>query len=172
MTGWAVVIAQPMQERRALINLAQQGFECYAPRVIQSVRRNVGRVSKLVKSPQYLFGRYFFVRVIDQWKSINSTRGVQSLLVDVHSTRPMTLHEADIARLKAREDKNGFIQLRCGKNALDFFAGDKVRVTEGQFIGLSAVFEAATQNDRVAVLLSLMGRQVRVEMEASDIAHS
>jgi transcriptional antiterminator RfaH len=158
-----------MQQRRALVNLAQQGFECFAPRIMARVVKQFGRSRVLVNQPQFLFDRYFFVQLVAGWRAITGTRGVSEVLLDPSRQYPMTISEREISLLKLREGSDGFIRVQRGKIVSQFKRGDRLRVTEGQFIGLSAVFEAATQQDRVAVLLSMMGRQVKVELEAADV---
>lgn len=167
-SDWSIAIAQPLQERRALVNLAQQGFECYAPRMLARVRKTQGKISRVLMQPAYLFGRYFFVRFSEHWRAITGTRGVHSLLINASGTLPLLLRNADVDRLRSREGADGLIRMR-GNAKLAFNAGDKARVNEGQFSGLEGIVEMSSVDDRVAVLLSMMGRKVRVEMEAADL---
>jgi transcriptional antiterminator RfaH len=49
--------------------------------------------------------------------------------------------------------------------------GDKVRINEGPFSGLEAIFEQKLKgNERVAVLLDILGRQTRLVLPSETIA--
>ena len=72
-----------------------------------------------------------------------------------------------IDALKAREDEGGFIKL-ARRNC--FSPGDKVRITEGAFTDNLALVEGVSDHERVAVLLDLLGRKVRVLVGADLIA--
>jgi transcriptional antiterminator RfaH len=72
-----------------------------------------------------------------------------------------------IDQLKAREDESGFVKLA---RRFRFVPGDKVRITEGAFIDNLALVEEVSDHERVAVLLDLLGRKVRVLVGADLIA--
>ena len=58
-----------------------------------------------------------------------------------------------------REDEHGFIKMESGPC---FAAGEKVRLVGNLFSLCSAFFEGMLDKDRVAILLNLMGRKVRM----------
>jgi transcription antitermination factor NusG len=47
--------------------------------------------------------------------------------------------------------------------------GDKVRITKGNFLNHIGVLATLPVNQRTMLLLSLLGREVRVEMDSRDI---
>lgn len=56
---WYVIHTKPRQEKRALLNLEQQGYECYLPMItVEKLRKGVLSV---VEEP--LFARYLFIRL-------------------------------------------------------------------------------------------------------------
>jgi transcriptional antiterminator RfaH len=63
--------------------------------------------------------------------------------------------------LKRREDANGLIQL---DHKPQFSRGDKVCVRDGAFQQCLGLYEL-TSNERVTVLLELLGRKVRVSLD-------
>ena len=69
--------------------------------------------------------------------------------------------------LKGREDEKGFIKLI---NPLRFVRGDQVRVLDGVFSNWVGLFEGMTDEERVTVLLELLGRKVRVVMDLDSVA--
>ena len=115
-----------------------------------------------------LFPRYLFVAIdlaTQRWRSIQSTLGVSHLVC--WSGKPASVEDVVINTLKAREDEGGFIKL-ARRSA--FSPGDKVRVVEGVFIDSLALVEDVSGHERVAILLDLLGRKVRVLVGADLIA--
>lgn len=163
-SGWFVVQTHVNGEAKAASNLKRQGFTIYLPRYLK--RRSHARKIETVARP--LFPRYLFVSVdlaAQRWRSIQSTLGVSHLVS--RGGKPAALEETVINSMKAREDKSGFIKL---DHRADFLPGDKVRVIEGAFIDNLALVEGVNERDRVAILLDILGRQVRVLLGADLIA--
>jgi len=50
-----------------------------------------------------------------------------------------------------------------------FLSGDQIRVRDGAFANTLGLFENNTGEDRVAILLDLLGRKVRVVLDADFI---
>jgi transcriptional antiterminator RfaH len=162
--GWYVVQTQPNAESKAVAHLERQGFATYLPRHLKR-RRHARRVD-VVAAP--LFPRYLFVEVdmaIQRWRSIYSTIGVSRLICtgDVPTLVPAHV----VATLKEREDAAGFIQL--DRQPL-FRLGDKIRVLEGVFSDCLGLYDGMPDRDRVAILLDLLGRKVRVLLNAEAVA--
>jgi len=159
---WFVVQTQPNSERRAVAHLTRQGFEVYLPRCLKR-RSHAGKVD-MVAAP--LFPRYLFVAidlVSQQWRTIRSTFGVQQLVC--HGDRPAALPGDIIADLRRRENEDGLVRL----DRSAFKPGEKVRVVGGAFSDHLGMFEAMSDSERVAVLLDLLGRKVRVVMNINVI---
>ena len=162
MTGprWYVVQTQVNCEAKAAENLRRQGYEAYMPRYLKR-RRHARKVDFAAKP---LFPRYMFVAIdmaTQRWRSIQSTFGVSRLVT--HGDEPAVLPEAVVGALKAREDDRGFIKL----DARPAFApGDKVRVLAGAFMDNAGLFNGMADHDRVSILLDLLGRKVRVLLDA------
>jgi transcriptional antiterminator RfaH len=72
-----------------------------------------------------------------------------------------------VEALKNREDANGFIQLDCRPR---FHVGDKIRVLDGAFTACLGLFEGMAERERIAILLDLLGRKVRVVLDADLVA--
>jgi transcriptional antiterminator RfaH len=94
-----------------------------------------------------------------------STPGVSHLVC--WSDKPASVDDAVVNSLKAREDESGFIKL---VSRAAFSPGDKVRIVEGAFTNSLALVEGVSDQRRVALLLDLLGRKVRVLVEADLIA--
>jgi transcriptional antiterminator RfaH len=160
---WYVVQTQPNAESKAVAHLGRQGFATYLPRY-QKRRRHARRVD-MVAAP--LFPRYLFVEIdmaIQRWRSIYSTIGVSRLICAGEVPTPAPDHV--VATLKGREDAAGFIQLE--RRPL-FRVGDKIRIREGLFSDCLGLYDGMPDRDRVAVLLDLLGRKVRVLLDAEAV---
>jgi transcriptional antiterminator RfaH len=161
---WYVVQTHVHSERRAEEHLIRQGYDVYLPRYLKR-RRHARRVDNV---PAPLFPRYLFVGFdleTLRWRSIQSTQGVSHLICN--SNEPALLPQSVITELRKREDHDGFIRL----NPQPLFArGDKVRVVEGVFGDSFGFFEGMADRDRVAILLDLLGRKVRVVLDRESVA--
>ena len=161
MTGstWHVVQVHPHAESKAQMHLVRQGFATYLPRYLK--RRRHARRTEIVPAP--LYPSYLFVsfnRTIHRWRSIHSTVGVARLVCN--GEVPAVIDSEIIDGLKSRENEQGYIQL---ERRSQFAAGDKVRVREGVFCDCLGLFESLGDRERVAILLELLGRKVRVVLD-------
>jgi transcriptional antiterminator RfaH len=161
---WYVVQSQPNAEHKAVAHLERQGFVTYLPRYLKR-RRHARRVD-IVPAP--LFPRYLFVGIdlgAQRWRSIFSTLGVSRLVCN--GELPTPIADQVIGNLKDREDAGGFVRL---ENRPTFRKGDKIRVLEGAFADCLGLYEGVKDSDRVAILLDLLGRKVRVTVDAEVVA--
>jgi transcriptional antiterminator RfaH len=163
-TRWYVVQSQPHCERKAVWHLNRQGFETYLP-VYQKRRRHARRI-ETISAP--LFPRYIFVSVdmaVQRWLSIQSTVGVSRLVCngDVPAAVPTGVVDA----LKRRQDQQGFFVFN---RRPQFSPGDSVRIVDGAFTDCFGLFEGLRDGERVAVLLDLLGRKVRVMLDDLAVA--
>jgi transcriptional antiterminator RfaH len=162
--AWYVVHTQMNAEMKAARNLVRQGFDIYLPKFLK--RRSHARKVEKVAAP--LFPRYLFVCVditAQRWRSIQSTFGVSHFVSN--GPHPTPVADNVLCVLKAREDANGFIQLDQRPR---FVPGEKVRVLSGPFSDNLALFDGMGDRDRVAILLDLLGRKVRVSIDVEMIA--
>src|SRR6185437_10881794 len=161
---WYVVQSHPNAESKAVAHLNRQGFETYLPRYLK--RRRHARRVEIVPAP--LFPRYLFVRIdmeTQRWRSIFSTVGVSRLVCNGDSPTPVNGRVVDA--LLARHDAGGFVHL---DHRPTFRPGDKVRVLDGVFADCLGLYEGFKDSDRVAILLDLLGRKVRVMVDVDSVA--
>ena len=160
---WHVAFTQPNCENRAAAHLANQDFPVYLPRFMK--RRRIGK--REVHGPSPLFPRYIFVAVDvanQRWRAINGTVGVQWLLC--HGDRPSVIDTSVIEAIAGREDENGLIKLAPMRS---FRPGEAIRVTAGVFADQLGLCEGMADQNRVRILLNLLGRKVRVLIEADEV---
>jgi transcriptional antiterminator RfaH len=161
---WYVVQTQPNAERMADAHLIRQGFETYLPRY-QKRRRHARKVELV---PAALFPRYMFVSIdvaTQRWLAIRSTVGVSQVVCN--GNEPAAVPAGIVEKLKASQNGDGFIPLDTRPN---FNPGDKIKVMDGAFTDCLGLIDTVTDKERVAILLDLLGRKVRVVLDADFIA--
>ncbi len=158
MKQWYAIYTQPRNEERAREHLERQGFEVFLPLYLK--RRSHARRVTMVPAP--LFPRYLFVSFdADQqrWRAIRSTRGVIDLVSN--GDHPVPVPESVISEMERRRGDDGYVVLA---RHLDLKRGSRIRIDTGPFAATEAIFEAKRDEDRVVALLSLMGREVMVQL--------
>lgn len=161
--GWCVVHTQPRAEEKAMRHLVNQGFTVYLPRY----RRRIRHARQTTQQLRPLFPSYLFVRLDPQrgrWRSINGTVGVHCILTD--GEIPRYLDDRIIADIMGREDDTGAVKMRTPR----YRSGQAVRVTDGPLGELDGVFEETRDESRVVILISLLGRKVRMQLPADAVA--
>lgn len=159
---WVVVQSKPHQEERVADQLREQaGFEVYFPQIeVRASRR--GRKVNLVKA---LFPNYLFARIVvpDQWKLVTYTRGVTRLIGNWKD--PSFIDDSIIDNIRGRESrKDRLIQY------YSFTPQEHVYVRSGPLKDFYGIFERyVDERGRVRILLSLIGYQASVEMEAEEL---
>jgi transcriptional antiterminator RfaH len=163
-TRWYVAHTHPHAETKAAAHLGRQGFPTYLPRYLK--RRRHARRVETIAAP--LFPRYLFVAVdmaTQRWRKIQSTLGVAHLVCT--SDAPAPVSDGVIAALRQREDERGFVRLERWPL---FAPGDAIRITEGAFADSLGFCEGMSDGERVTILLELLGRKVRVLLNADFVA--
>jgi transcriptional antiterminator RfaH len=164
MQNWYAVFTKPRQEQLAAEHLGRQGFETYLPRLRCKRRRRGGWVPVV----EALFPRYLFVSVEAASQTvapIRSTVGVTDLVRFGQELAPVPGLVID--RLRSHEDaETGLHEL--GRPL--FRQGDKVTVVDGPFAGIDGVFQAEKGQDRVLILLSVLGGNQSVTMRRDSLA--
>lgn len=164
MSAWYVVHTHVRGEAKAELNLRRQGFRVFLPRCQR--RRRHARRTEIVARP--LFPRYLFVWIdiaSSRWRPVLSTIGVAGLVRQ--GDRPIPVPSGVVEQIEAREIAGGFAEPAPSRR---FALGDPVRVVEGAFSDLIGQIIALKDDQRVVVLLDLLGRQVRAQLSAEIVA--
>ncbi len=160
--AWYLIHSKPRGEEVARINLERQGYTMYLP-LCELLRRRMGRRIPVIGP---LFPRYLFIQLesgVDDWRPIRSTKGVSTLVR--FGMEPARVPGTLVETLMARADQAG-VHLLPGK---EFQAGAQVRIREGVMHDYDAIFLAKTAHERVIVLLDIVGKQVRIEVDAAHV---
>ncbi len=164
MRRWYVVNTHAKAEHKAAWHLSNQGLPAYLPQYLKR-RRHARRVD-MVKAP--LFPRYLFVELDierDRWRVVSSTIGVNHVVGGEMGPTPVP--DGVIELIRAREDETGLIPLA---REARFAKGDKLQILDGAFADSIGLFECPSDEDRVFLLLDLLGRQVRVRLPLDSVA--
>ncbi len=151
--SWYAVQTQHRKELYAEQHLVRQGYEVYLP-LIKEARRSRGKEREVIVP---LFPRYLFVQLdvsTDNTSPIRSTRGVTGLVRFGTILKP--LDAVIIDQLKAAEDEEQGVRVI---QPYRFKRGDKVVITDGPFTGAEAIYKAKSGQERVIVLMDLLGKQ-------------
>ena len=163
--SWYLIYTKPRQEALAQANLERQGYGVYLPKV-RLMRRRRGRQEAVVEP---LFPRYLFIHLDtqnDNWGPIRSTFGVASLVC--FGAKPAQVPDELVAHLKAQEGQEGLHEWAEPKMEI----GDRVRVAEGPLKGYEGILLAKTGQERVMLLLEMLGKEVRTHLSPSKIEPS
>lgn len=161
---WYVAHTHPRGERLALANLERQGFAAFLPEYLK--RRRHARRMDWVRAP--LFPRYLFVAMDiarARWRAIASTVGVSHLVC--HGDRPAAVPDGVVEDIRARMDARGLVPV---EPRIPFRRGDVVQVTSGALADQIGFFHCASDEERVVLLLDLLGRQVKVTLPLAAVA--
>lgn len=160
---WYVAGTHCRAESRALWHLRNQGYHAYLPRYRK--RRTHARRTELVPAP--LFPGYIFVAVdigVTRWHPIRSTIGVRDLIR--HGNDPVPVPRGVVEDIIARENEDGMVS---APSLPPFADGEPVRVTAGPFAGQIGFFECESDDERVVILLEMLGRRICVPLALHSV---
>ena len=158
MENWFLIYTKNNKEFFAKKQLENQNFEVYLP-LFLSTRRHARKTTYIKKA---FFPRYLFVKLdldINRWKVINSTLGVDRIVV--FDKQPAPLPEEVINNLKLMENEEGLIKFSF---ASQFKVGNEVVINKGPLAGITGIYKGMSDKMRVRVLLNFMGRTLTVPL--------
>tara|TARA_B100000686_G_scaffold118442_1_gene125569 strand:- start:133 stop:642 length:510 start_codon:yes stop_codon:yes gene_type:complete len=166
VSQWYCVYTQPRLELWARSNLWERGFEVYLPQFLK--RRRHARRTDYVPRP--LFPRYLFVRAdLSErgQRAVCMAKGVIDILRCGTGNAPTPVKNVIVEEIRSRESEDGFVGLdEIGR----LKKGDRVRIVDGALSDHVGLFENTDDDQRVFVLLDLLGRSVRTRIPSDSIA--
>jgi len=161
MENWYVIQTKPKKEGEATSYLSTKGVEIFNPLMEKFALKN-GRMNKEFGSlfPGYIFGKFD----LDQnYPLVRWARGVKCVLG--FGKYPVAISEEVVQIIRERTDDQGIVRVKQ-----NFKTNDVVRIKTGPLKDLLGVFERwVSDNDRVRILLNLIGYQPAVEMHYSMV---
>jgi len=158
---WFILQFKANSHQQAAKNLNRQGFETFLPLHNTTSRKE----SRFVNATRPLFPGYMFTtfdREETNWHKINNTYGVSRLVTFNSVLKPIP--NTIIENLKTRCDASGRI-LPMRKLS----KGDQVKVLNGPFANFIATVESYETEQRVWVLMDLMGRKTKIQVKQGDL---
>jgi len=164
MKTWYAVHTHVRAEEKAAFNLRRQGFEVFSPQY----RRRRSHARRIEHVPAPLFPRYLFVTFDAEttpWRAIQSTFGVCYLVCNGDSPAPIPA--GVVEDIMGRQDEGGYVAMY---NVDTFKKGQSVQVINGALCDQVGLFECATDDERVVILLEMLGRRVKVRLPIDSVA--
>lgn len=166
-TRWFVAKTRPNGEQKAQFHLRRQGFEVYLPQFL----RRISHARRVTWQPRPLFPCYLFIAMSEaqqRWRAINSTTGISHLICDDRG--PVPIPSDVVNDLRNAEDERGLVL--TGRK-VPFAKGTAVKIISGALADHTGRFEDTTDDERVVILLDLLGREVRAMVKLETItAHA
>jgi transcriptional antiterminator RfaH len=163
MIRWYAVYTQPHGETKALEHLSRQGYSVYLPRY----RTRISHARRRLTVSRPLFPRYLFAgidRASMRWRPILSTFGVADVVRA--GDEPAPVPPEIVSAIREREEAGNFDRLNPQQSLP---LGELVRVTAGAFEDMVGRLVEFRDQDRVVLLLELLGRAVRAQLPAEAV---
>ena len=158
---WFILQFKPNAYHQANKNLNQQDFETFLP-LYDATSRNA---SRFINANRPLFPGYMFItfdRTESKWHKINNTYGVSRLLT--FNSTLKSIPATFINNLMERYDSSGkLLPIKKLKK------GDQVEVLNGPFANFIATIEKYETDQRIWVLIDLMGRKAKIQSPSDTL---
>lgn len=154
MNSWYLVKTKFNQEQIATVNLENQNFKVYCPRSIISNKNVV------------LFPGYIFIQLdqnLQNFSAIKSTKGVINFVRFGLSFAKIPNNVIDLIK------KNEFLTAQKIISLDNFNKGDNVKITDGVFKNCIAIFKSIKADERVTLLMNLMGQEQSININKNSI---
>jgi transcriptional antiterminator RfaH len=164
MFRWFLVHTKPAGEGVARENLERQAFRVYYPRLVGPARVRGRWVERITP----LFPRYLFL-CLDVGRQtlapVGSTKGVAGIVR--FGAEYGVVPDAVVTALRARADPvSGLHRLRSPE---PFTPGSRVRIVAGAFEGVEGILQRESSEERVIILLRVLGQQTPVRVPAAFV---
>ena len=152
---WFILQFKPNSHHIATKNLNRQGFETFLPLHDTTSRK----LSRFINTSKPLFPSYMFIRfnrAESDWHKINNTYGVSRLVT--FNTILKSIPTKFVENLMRRYDLSGNL-LPVGK----LKKGDQVKILKGPLSNFIATVEKYEDDQRIWILMDLMGRKSKIQ---------
>jgi len=142
---WYLVKTKPLNESRIYTRLTEAGFESIYPKIIKKIKGK-GRLEERPLFPTYLFVRF----AMEQLRTVRYTRGVARVVS--FGPEPQEVDSSIVEAVRARMNEEGIVELV--KKTVTWKRGERIKIGEGPFAGIDAIFvEELPDRERVVLLL-------------------
>jgi len=163
MNDWYVINTKPYAEFKVISYLASKKIKTFMPKFLVT-RRHARKIDKVFRP---LFPNYIFVNadINKNYRIINSAIGVKSILGS--GEKPSSVPDSIINELIFITDEKGMVKYLDKSN---YSYGQEVRINEGLFKGNIGKFCQMNDRDRVLILISFLGRKLKINILSLHIA--
>ena len=154
MRNWYLIKTKPRQENVAMKNLENQEYSTYCPTVTINNK-------SIVLFPGYLF--IYLDKKKENWSPIRSTKGVVNFVR--FGLNFALVPDTVIEFLKS----NQLINKEKLKDLNKFKSGDKVLIKDGVFKNCVAIFKSSKSEERVILLMNLLGQQQTINIKQESV---
>jgi transcriptional antiterminator RfaH len=152
--NWYLIKTKPRQEKIAKQNLENQGYGAFYP------------IAKINNKLVVLFPGYLFVQLNEKtqnWSPINSTKGVSHFVKFGSNFAKVPINVIKFIK------SNQHITIGKIKNLNKLKPGDKVQISDGAFKTWVAIFKCYKTDERVILLMNLLGREQSIRIRKESI---
>ena len=154
MDKWYLIKTKPRQEKKAIQNLENQGYMSFCPTV------------KLNNKFVFLFPGYLFIQLNDKKQDFSPIKSTKGVLYFVRfGLNYAKVPTSVIEFIKANQHVNA----NKIKKLNQFNSGDKVQISDGPFENYMAIFKCYRSDERVILLMNLLGRQHSLCMKKESV---
>ena len=154
MKKWYLIKTKPRQENTAIINLENQEYTTYCP-IVKINKKNV------VLFPGYIF--IYLDKHNENWSPIRSTKGVINFVRFGLNFAQVPEHIIEYIRVNQANLEEKL------KKLSKFKEGDKVQITDGVFKNCVAIFKSSKPQERVVLLMNILGQQQSITIKQESV---
>ena len=154
MKNWYLIKTKPRQEKKAKQNLENQGYLAFCP------------ITKINNKLVILFPNYLFVQLNEKTQNfspINSTKGVSHFVKFGLNFAKVSINVIEFIKT------NQYITTEKLKNLKKFQSGDKVQISDGAFKNWVAIFKCYKPDERVILLMNLLGHEQPLSIKKKSV---
>tara|TARA_B110000008_G_scaffold78541_1_gene80148 strand:+ start:654 stop:1127 length:474 start_codon:yes stop_codon:yes gene_type:complete len=154
MKKWYLIKTKARQEKIAINNLENQKFHVYCP------------LAKINDEHVILFPGYLFIQLDEKkenWAPIRSTKGVLNFVRFGINFAKIPDNVIEFIR------ENEKLTLEKLKNIENFKPGETVRITDGVLKNCIGIFKLLKSDDRVILLMNMLGQQQSINVKRNSI---
>ncbi len=160
MKRWYLVYCKRGEQARAKMHLENQNVECFYPQIeVEKVLRKKKQVVKEPLFPSYVFVRFDY-EVGPSFTTVRSTRGITDFIR--FGAYPQEIEGdliLELKKLEQYEAEDGIKRIEMPN------AGDEIEILEGQFAGITAIYQEPDGDKRSFMLVKMINQLVPVSIE-------
>ena len=154
MKNWYLIKTKPRQEKKAKQNLENQGYVAFCP------------ITKINNKLVILFPSYLFVQLDEKtqiFSPIHSTQGVSYFVKFGLNLAKVPTGVIELIKT------NQHITADKLKDLNKFKPGDKVKISDGAFKNWVAIFKCYKPDERVILLMNLLGNEQSLSIKKESV---